>query len=436
MSMQMKDGAPPEPDDGIRLSTHIFFILCAGICFGFGIWAWFGELDIVSVATGEAKPASQVKEVQHLEGGIVAAILVREGASVEAGQPLVELETTRSGADLHELQVRLSNLTIESIRHQAEASDATLLKIPDDLAKRYPDAVERTRNLFETRLKRYRTEVDSQKELITQRRQEMREIKARSGNTRKSLKLLKEQIDISEELLKDQLTNRYNHIELLREAQQLKSQLDEDKEGLTGARAAYNEAKSRLEQAQIAFREDARNGLDETKREIDELSERMKKFEDSLDRTVLRAPVPGVVKSIHISTIGGVVKPGDTVVDIVPGEDKLIVEAQLPTQDIGYVQIGQEAILKLNSPSLQRFGHVVGKVVHISADKLIREEDGQPYYKVRIEPERNYFLREEQRYDVFPGTQIMASIRTGTRTVVEYLLDPFLGSFQEAMRER
>ena len=166
------------------------------------------------------------------------------------------------------------------------------------------------------------------------------------------------------------------------------------------------------------------------------MSERLKKFEDSLERTVLRAPVPGVVKSIHVSTIGGVVKPGDTVVDIVPGEDKLIVEAQLPTQDIGYVQVGQEAILKLNAPSLQRFGHVMGTVVHISPDKLIREEDGQPYYKVRIEPERTYFLREEQRYDVFPGTQIMASIRTGTRSLIEYLLDPFLGDFQEAMRER
>jgi adhesin transport system membrane fusion protein len=191
-----------------------------------------------------------------------------------------------------------------------------------------------------------------------------------------------------------------------------------------------------LEQIEIAFREDARNSFGKTQREADELSERLKKFQDSLERTVLRAPVAGLVKSIHITTIGGVVKPGDTVIDIVPGEDKLIVEAQLPTQDIGYVQVGQEAILKLNSPSLQRFGHVIGKVIQISPDKLIREEDGQPYYKVRIEPERSYFLREDQRYDVFPGTQIMASIRTGKRTIVEYFLDPFLGSFKEAMRER
>lgn len=434
--MSMQQPPAPEPDDGIKLSTHLFFVLCAGICFGFGIWAWFGELDIVSVATGEAKPSSQVKEVQHLEGGIVAAILTREGERVEQGQPLIELETTRTGADLHELQVRLDNLMIESIRHQAEAREQKTLDIPETLAARHRDAVQRARNLFKTRSNRYAAELNSQSELITQRRQEVREIKARLGNTRKSLKLLQEQIGISEKLLKSQLTNRYNHIELLRDAQQMTSQIDEDKEALTGAQAAFNEAKSRLSQIKIAFREDARKGYGEVQREIDELNERLKKFADSLERTVLRAPVGGLIKSIHISTIGGVVKPGDTVVDIVPGEDKLIVEAQLPTQDIGYVQIGQEAILKLNSPSLQRFGHVIGKVVRISPDKLIREEDGQPYYKVRIEPERSYFMREEQRYDIFPGTQIMASIRTGSRTVIEYLLDPFLGSFKEAMRER
>ncbi len=434
--MSAQQGNIPEPNDGIQISTHIFFLLCVGVCAGFAVWAWFGELDIVSVATGEAKPSSQIKEIQHLEGGIVAAILVREGAKVDAGEPLIELEATRSGADLFELQVRIANLTIEVIRHQAEASGDETLSIPGNLQRLYPEAVDRSQNLFDTRRKRYEAEISSQKQLITQRRQAVQEIKVRLGNTRKSLKLLGEKIKISEELLKDKLTNRYNHIELLQESQQLKSQIGEGLESLKGAQAAYKESLSRLEQTKAAFGEDARTALDETQREIDELSERLKKFKDNLERTVLRAPVSGIVKSIHISTIGGVVRPGDTVIDIVPGEDKLIVEAQLPTQDIGYVQIGQEAILKLNAPSLQRFGHVIGKVVHISADKLIREEDGQPYYKVRIEPERTYFLRKEQRYDMFPGTQIMASIRTGTRSLIEYLLDPFLGDFQEAMRER
>lgn len=429
-------GQLPPPNDNISLSTHIFFVLCAGLCIGFGVWAWYGELDIVSVATGEAKPASQVKHVQHLEGGIVAAILIREGAKVQAGEPLIELETTRTGADLQELQARLANLTVEAIRHQAEASGAEKLTIPEFLETHHSQVADRARKLFDTRLQRYRNEIASQQELITQRRQEVREIRARIDNTKKSLKLLDEQIRISEELLKDQLTNRYNHLQLLRESQQMKSQIAESEEALTGAEAAFNEARSRLEQIQIAFREDARKGYGEAQREIDELSQRLAKFKDSLERTVLRAPVSGVVKTIHIATIGGVVKPGDTVIDLVPGEDRLIVEAQLPTHDIGYVQVGQEAILKLNSPSLQRFGHVMGKVVQISPDKLVREEDGVPYYRVRIEPEKTFFSRKEQRYDIYPGTQIMASIRTGTRTVIEYLFDPYLSSFKEAMHER
>jgi len=196
--MSVQPGQLPPPADGISRSTHIFFGLCGGICLGFGIWAWFGQLDIVSVATGEAKPASQVKEVQHLEGGIVAAILVREGAKVEAGQSLIELETTRTGADLYELQVRLANLTIEAIRHEAEANGRTKLEIPAELTETRPAVVERARNLFETRMKRYESEVVSQKELITQRRQEVREIKARLLNSGKSLSLLNEQIKISE----------------------------------------------------------------------------------------------------------------------------------------------------------------------------------------------------------------------------------------------
>ena len=172
-----------------------------------------------------------------------------------------------------------------------------------------------------------------------------------------------------------------------------------------------------------------------SRREFDELSQRIRKFEDSLKRTVVRAPVDGVVKEVLVSTVGGVLQPGDTVAELVPVGDRLIVEAELPIQDIGYVQVGQHAIIKLNSPDLVRFGKLDGTVVRISPDKLVRD-DGQPYYRVRIDTERNYFERDNLRYELFPGTQVVASIQTGKRTVVEYLLDPFIGSISEAMRER
>ncbi len=425
----------PPPDDGVGRATQAFFLLFLAMCLGFGIWAWNAELDIVSVAAGEVKPSSEVKKVQHFEGGIVKRILVEEGDMVRRGEPLVILESTLRGADVEELRVRLAALRIEVLRREAEAAGAKNLQLPPGLVSGHEDLARRARVLFETRRNRYEAEVESQKELIAQRRQRVREIQVRIANTRRSLKLLEEQIAISEELMKDQLTNRYNHLQLLREKSSLQSRLDEDREALQGARAALQEAKARLVQIRHAFREEAREALAKVQRDMDELSQRLRKYEDSLKRTVLRAPVDGVVKNVLVSTVGGVVKAGDTVVELVPADDRLVVEAQLPTQDIGYVRVGQPAIIKLNSRALARFGRLEGRVVRISPDKLIRA-DGLPYYRVRIAPEKTYFEHGDQKYELFPGTQVIASIRTGRRTVAEYLLGPLVGSMGEAMRER
>tara|TARA_B110000495_G_C22364737_1_gene238044 strand:- start:16 stop:501 length:486 start_codon:yes stop_codon:yes gene_type:complete len=161
----------------------------------------------------------------------------------------------------------------------------------------------------------------------------------------------------------------------------------------------------------------------------------MSKFEDNLKRTILRSPVDGVVKTLHVVTIGGVVRAGDAVVDVVPEGDRLIVEAKLKTQDIGYVRKQQSARITLASGDAMRFDGLEGVVVRVSPD-TITGDDGEPYYKVRIQTERNHFRRAENRYDLFPGMQVIASIHTGERTIMEYLLDPFLDASDTAMRER
>jgi adhesin transport system membrane fusion protein len=166
-----------------------------------------------------------------------------------------------------------------------------------------------------------------------------------------------------------------------------------------------------------------------------ELLQRILKFEDNLSRTVLRSPVNGVVKTLYVVTIGGVLKPGFTVVDIVPGGDRLIIEAKLPTQDIGYVRRGQQALVMLASADAMRFGNLTGKVVRVSPDTLVTNE-GMPFYKVRIETEQDHFQRGKLKYQLFPGMQVMTNIQTGQRTVLEYIFDPFLRSFNDAMLER
>jgi adhesin transport system membrane fusion protein len=247
--------------------------------------------------------------------------------------------------------------------------------------------------------------------------------------------LLKEQIKISEALLKDDLTNRYNHLNLLRDDSRMRGKVEEDVAALQRNKSALKEAQAKLENIKNEQAVGIGKKLEEARLNYNKLVQRILKFEDNLSRTVLRSPVNGVVKTLYVVTIGGVLKPGFTVVDIVPGGDRLIIEAKLPTQDIGYVRRGQQALVMLASADAMRFGNLTGKVVRVSPDTLVTNE-GMPFYKVRIETEQDHFQRGKLKYQLFPGMQVMTNIQTGQRTVLEYIFDPFLRSFNDAMLER
>jgi membrane fusion protein, adhesin transport system len=415
--------------------THLLFLLCVGACLAFFGWAYVSTLDIVSLASGEVIPSSQVKSVQHLEGGIVREIAIREGEQVKKGQKLIVLEPTQSGADVGEIQVRLLSLRAEIARLEAEVSDAKTPVFDDDLMANNPRMVQQTLVRFSSRKKAKQSRIASQEQTIAQRRQEIKEIGARIRNQNRSLKLMEEQIAISEDLLKEDLTNRYNHLDLLKEASNIKGRKEEDTAALQRAKSALKEAQANMEGIHTAFLEEAGKELEDARLNFNELSQREQKFEDNLARTVLRSPVDGVIKTLHVTTVGGVLRPGQTVIDVVPADDRLIIEAKLPTQDIGYVQAGQSALIKLTSADAMRFGGMDGIVTNVSPDTLVTEQ-GSPYYKVRIETASDRFQHGDLQYRLFPGMQVIASIRTGERTVLEYLGDPFLNTMSGAMGER
>jgi len=423
------------PSETVGASPHGLFVVCSLLVVAFFVWATFSQLDIVSMATGEVAPSSQLKTVQHLEGGIVREILVREGEMVGTGQPLVVLEPTASGADVGELQVRLTALRADIARFEALISGSGNPDFPADLLEQNPDIVAQSVQRFAAQRRRHQTEVVRQQETIEQRTLEIREIESRIRNGRKSLKLVQEQVAISEDLMKEDLTNRFVHLNLLKEAAQLSGSIDTDTQALASAKAALNEATAQLDAINGVFQDENANSLDEARRSYDELFQRIRKFEDSLERTIVRSPVDGVVKVLYVATVGGVIRPGDTVADIVPEGDRLIVDAQLPTRDIGYVRVGQDAVVKLASSDAMRFGQLNGKVIQVSPDTL-ETSDGKPYYKVRIETEQAYFQHGNLRYDLYPGMQVMASIQTGKRSVLQYLLDPLRGYASSSMQER
>ena len=419
----------------IAPSTHVFFVACAALVIAFLIWASMGTLDIVSMAQGEVIPSTQIKSIQHLEGGIVRKIVVSEGERVKSGQALVILEPTSSGADVGELKVRITSLRIEIARLKAEAAGSAEPVFDEDLRTGHPDLVRFALEQFRTRKQAQENRITSQKETIVQRRQNIKEISVRITNNKGRLELHEEQVAISEERLKDDLTNRYNHLDLLKAASEIKGRIEEDSAAKVTSRAALKEAQSQLDSIESDYQEDIGTALEDARSTLNEFTERMNKYEDSLQRTILRAPVDGVIKTLHVTTIGGVIRSGDTVVDIVPGEDRLIIEAKLPTQDIGYVREGQTAVVKLASSDADRFGSLEGTVMSVSPDTILTPE-GEPFYRVRIKTENEYFEKGKRRYQLYPGMQVLANIQTGNRTVIEYLVSPLIYSMGDAMQER
>ncbi len=424
-----------EEQEGVGYASHMIFLLCVTIFVAFGLWSAVSTLDIVSMANGEVVPASQVKTVQHLEGGIVREILVREGDAVKAGQSLVVLEPTTSGADVGELQVRLTFLRIEIARLEAQTRGQDKIRFDGDLIANHGDQVRQAQAFFKARRATHKNQIAKQKLVIAQHTHEINEIKTRIRNNKANLVMVQEQVAISEDLLKKDLTNRYTHLDLLKEKSKLSGSIEEDASALGRAKASVNEAKATLQDLINVFDEDNRQNLDEAYATYGELSQRMQKFGDSLKRTVVRSPVDGIMKTLYVFTIGGVLKPGDAVADIVPGNDRLIIEAKLPTADIGYVSSGQLATLKLASADAMRFGQINGEVKTVSPDALINEE-GMPFYKVMISPETDHFEKNGLKYNLFPGMRIGVSIHTGKRTVFEYLTGPWQSAMDGAFRER
>jgi membrane fusion protein, adhesin transport system len=415
-------------------TPRIVLWLCALLLTAFGAWASVFRLDVVSVAGGQVIPSSRVQVVQHLEGGIVREILVREGELVGTGQPLVILEQIVSGAGVDELQGRIAGLRVDIAALEAQAANAA----PDfaqDLQDSHPDLVEQARSLLRVSVSRHQSEISGQEELIRQREHALTEIGTRIRNARENLKLVEEQVALSEELLKDNLTTQHRHLGYLREAGELRSRIEEDESAVAAARSALNEARVRLERIRNSYQEDVESRLKEARLKKEESIQRLRRLVDSLDRTVIRSPVEGIVKTLHVSTLGGVVRPGETVADIVPSEDRLIVEAQLSIRDIGFVREGQVAAVRLAGSDSATFGKIGGAVIHVAPDTSVGA-DGRMFYLVRVETEQDHFSSGDEQYRLFPGMAVTVFIHTGTRTVSRYLTEPFAARFAGALQER
>lgn len=415
--------------------THMFFLLLVFMCAAFVYWAYKGTLDVVSMADGEVVPSGRIKTVQHFEGGIIRQINVREGDAVVTGQALVELEQLRSGASLEELTMRIDALKVDIIRLEAQLNSQALIVFPVALQNNLPLLVAEAQNLFEARRKSHQSTINKLTTIIRQREQRIKTIQARLNNKMNRLPLLEEELALSEDLLKDNLTTRIKHIEIMRRKNKTEGEIVNDQSSLKESRHALIETQEKLNETDNMFNEEATKELKKATQELKEFSVRLKKFTDSLDRTIIRSPINGVVKKLHMVTRGGVVRPGDTLADIVPSDEKLITEAHLDISDIGYIKMNQKVFLQLPNKDANKFKKIEGRVKSISPDTFTNRQ-GRTFYNVRIESEQSYFEAGDQKYRLYPGMVLIAYIHIGERTILNYLLDPFVNTLSFSLQER
>ena len=372
-------------------------------------WSLIFEVDIVSSADGQVIPLGEVKTIQHLEGGIIEEILVKESEIVEKDQPLVILAPTASETEVDELQVRIDSQIIKSIRLEAEINDFDTPIFPDELFDTRQEIINKSMELFISRKNTFEGGI--------------KEIDIMTEQARTSVDILVRQVEMSAKLLEEKVTSEFAHLDILKE--------------LNVAKSSLEEAIEKRDNFKNAFIEDARNELQLAQRELSQSDETMKRLQDNLERTIIKAPVDGVVKNLFFVTVGGVVKPGGSILDIVPTKDSLIIEAKLPNTDVGFVQPGQSAVVRLSSADSVNFGQINAIVTQISPDTEEDENDKRiVFYKILLETEKSYFESKNKIYHLIPGVKVNASIHIGQRTVANYLLSPFIGSMGESFQER
>lgn len=416
-----------------RWPHALLFVLAAFFLAALG-WAAFFEIDEVARGDGRVVTRSQVQVVTNLEGGIIQDILVREGDRVRKGEPLVRIDPTRFASAYREGEQGALALKAKIARLSAEVRQ-TALAMPGDVVKGNRVIAERERTLFEARRTEYATRAQVLREQLAQRVSELAELRNRVQRLSEQLALVEREIGITAPLVKRGVVSEVELLRLEREQARTRTDLEQSRLGVPRVEAAIAEAKGRIADADATFRSQAGAELALAQGELAKLAEQIPALEDRASRTVVRAPMDGVVKLIPNKTVGGVVQPGSAMVEMVPAEDTLLVEARLPPADIAFVHVGQRALVKVTAYDYSIFGGLEGRIEHVSADSIVPQQ-GEPYYIVHVRTAANAIDYYGRKLSIAPGMLASVDVITGRRSILYYLTKPINRARERALTER
>ena len=417
------------PRGGRIILWSVFFFTVFG-----ALWANYTELDEVTVGEGKVIPSSQVQIVQNLEGGILKEIHIETGDNVERDQLLMTIENTAAVSSLREQQAEGINLAVRAARLRAEANGKTPT-FDADLRALYPEVVERELRLYQNRSESLSTNQFVFEQQVAQKQQEIVELTAKLDNLRTSYELAQEELSLTRPAFEQGAVSKVELLQLERQVNQMEGDMKASQLALPRAESSLVEAKTKLLESSAKFREESQEELTKVQATLDKIKEASVSLEDKVLRTQVRSPVKGIVKQLQINTVGGVIQPGQSLVEIVPLEDSLLIEAKIRPEDIGFIKPELVAIVKLSAYDFAIYGGLTAKVDNISADTII-DEEGNSFYLVKVRTSKNYLGTEETHLPIIPGMQATVDVITGKKSLLDYLFKPILKAKQNALRER
>jgi adhesin transport system membrane fusion protein len=376
------------------------------------VWAHFAVLDEVKRGAGRVVPSRQMQVVQSLEGGIVSALEVRDGDIVRQDQVLVRIADTKFASELGEVTERRGAMTARVTRLEAELKGLAKPNFADELRRTAPGAVQAETSVFETRARKLADDID----VLTQQETRLTE----------TLTLLNREVELTRRLYEQKVVPEIEWLRLTRQATEMRGQLAE--------------TQARKVNVKTAFRSQADEDLAKSRGDLAVLDENIKSAQDRVRRADLKSPVYGIVNKVNVTTIGAVVQPGASLMEIVPLEDTLLVEGRIRPQDIAFIRPNQDAVVKISAYDSNVYGSLKGKVERISADTIAEDkgakEEKETFYRVTVRTGTNHLGTAENPLPIIPGMIATVEVLTGHKSVLDYMIKPARMLRDEALRER
>ena len=415
-----------------KIRTILYFWIIA--IFMFIAWAYFAEIDEIARGDGDIVPSGENQMVQNLEGGIVEEILVEEGAAVEKGQLLLKIDNQKSESSFSANSIKANALEAKILRLQAE-SIGKEFEVSDEVLKKIPKFVANEKGLYETNKQQLESKLNALNEQLVQRKQELSEALSSRKTLKESLKLINEEVEITRPMVARGVRSKVDFLKLQREANDAKERYNSVRLSIPRLQSAIKEVQSTINETQLQFQSDAKLKLNEAVSELEGYRANSTALKDQVKRTLVRAPMKGIVQKLFIHTVGGVIQPGADILEIVPTDSTLLVEVKIKPADIAFIYFGQKAIVKFSAYDFAIYGGLEGEVVHISADTITDQKENV-FYKVKIKTNKNYLEREGKQLKIIPGMTVSVDIITGRKSVLDYILKPILKTKQYTFSER